>query len=334
MNATSEVLIRGSGVAACCCAHLLRDAGIRVAMESSERPRIPAVMLSDAALALIRDVFGNPTLFAGSARIDQRVVSWGNSAEPVSLPHSAVVVSEQVLLESLSWGFESDAVVDPGFVIHASRPLPPGVDEKPFGSRCASAAEVVLKDPDDSSSCRIESLADGWLFLIPNAAASTWLLAVGARPEVLIAQSRLIAPRIEVLRSLPGEFSACPKIVTPLCGRTWLTCGAAAIGFDPICGDGTAQAVREAILASAVVRAIADGGDEAALFVHYEARLTAAMLRHLTLCEEFYRTGGSGDWWKTEAASLSEGRRWCETQQAGTGPPRYQLRDFVLECRT
>jgi flavin-dependent dehydrogenase len=67
------------------------------------------------------------------------------------------------------------------------------------------------------------------------------------------------------------EFSASPRIPAPLCGPGWLACGSAAMGFDPICGDGTAHAVREAILALAVIR----GGDHG-MPAHYEARLTAA----------------------------------------------------------
>jgi len=44
-------------------------------------------------------------------------------------------------------------------------------------------------------------------------------------------------------------------------GPDWLACGTAAVAFDPICGDGTAQAMREAILGCAVITAIGEGGD-------------------------------------------------------------------------
>ena len=56
--------MRGNGVAAFCCARLLRNAGFRVAMERPDRPRVPAIMLSDAALIQMRDVFGLPDLFS------------------------------------------------------------------------------------------------------------------------------------------------------------------------------------------------------------------------------------------------------------------------------
>lgn len=320
-------------MAAYCCAHLLHNAGFRVAMERPARPRVPAIMLGDSALALIRDVFGRPSLFAELPRIERRVVAWGRGAEPVSVAHSAIVVSENYLLESLAPGFETDAAVSPGFTIYASKPLPAAATEQRFGARHAAAAQVALMDQADLSSCWIESLEDGWLFLIPNPAGSTWLLAVGAPLESLLESSCVIAPRVNLLRGRSGEFATCPRILSPPGEDGWLACGTVAMAFDPICGDGTAQAVREAILAAAVVRGIAGGGDAAGLLSHYEMRLTAAMLRHLGLCAEFYRTGGNGPWWQAELESLGAGYRWCADKLAGAGEPRYQLRDLVLESR-
>lgn len=292
-------------------------------------------MLSDAAVALIRDVFGRPSLFADLPRIERRCVLWGNSPNPTSLPHSAVVVSENFLLESLQDFFTGDVGSSSDFTIYTSRPTPPIAVDRRFGSQRASAAQVALKDRADLSACWIESLEDGWLFLIPNASESTWLLAVGASPEALLEQSRAIAPRVSLLSSRSGEFSTCPRILSPLCaGRfgtdRWLACGTVAMGFDPICGDGTAHAIREAVLASAVIRAIAGGGDAPSLFSHYETVLTAGMRRHLALCAEFYRTGGPGPWWRTEVESLEEGYRWCTSRLAGAGQPRYRLEGFEL----
>ena len=64
-----------------------------------------------------------------------------------------------------------------------------------------------------------------------------------------MAKSRLIADRAVVVDGPVSMFDSCPGMSLPLCGDRWVACGPAAIAFDPICGDGTAQAVREAILA-------------------------------------------------------------------------------------
>jgi 2-polyprenyl-6-methoxyphenol hydroxylase-like FAD-dependent oxidoreductase len=328
-----SIRVRGSSVAAWCSVHLLTKAGFLPALERTARPRLPAIMLSEAALALIRDVFERPDLFNGAHRITRRVVRWGRDAEPMAFDHAAVVVSEGELLSELEQGLEpleQRVDGDGDFSIFASRPLPAGPVEHCFGSRTAYAASVRLKDAGDSGSCWIESLEDGWLFLIPNAADSGWLLSVGCSPQTIPERSRLIAGRIASMSEPSGEFSASPRIVSPLSGPKWLACGTAGMAFDPICGDGTAHAVREAILAAAVVKAISTGGDATGLLRHYEARLMAGFQRHLATSLDFYRSGYGGLWWDQEVALLQQGLGWCAGKLSGYGRFRYQLNGFEL----
>jgi hypothetical protein len=324
-----RIAIQGDGVAARCCAHLLSRAGFDVRLEAVDRPRIPAIMIGDAAVALIRDVFELPHAFAGERRVRARVVRWGEGGEANRLEHSAAVVSEERLLEILGRPAQAD-FAEPDFTIFAAGGMPSEVTRHAFGSRYACAARVELNRAEPEASY-IESVDDGWLFLVPDEMHSGWLLAIGASLESQLARSRTIAIVVGGAWPVGGQFPACPRVTTPLAGPGWLACGSAALAFDPICGDGTAQAVREAILASAVVRALADGADAAALRVHYENRLLAGMQRHIALCAEFYRSGGRGPWWATETELLAGGFRWCAGRLAQAPPPRYRLRDYRLE---
>jgi hypothetical protein len=327
------IVIRGDTVAAWCCAYLLRKAGFRPTLERTARPRLPAIMLSENALTLIRDVFERPDLFRSAHRITRRSVNWGRGAEPVALDHRAVVVSERALLSELEQRLEPpverlDHEAD--FTIFASRPLPAEAVEHWFGSRIAHAAPIRLKDAHDSESCWIESLEDGWLFLIPDAVDSGWLLSVGSSPPTVLSHSRLIAERIAAVSDPSGEFPASPRIVSPLTGPRWLACGTAGMAFDPLSGDGTAHAIREAILAAAVVKAISAGGDAKQLLNHYEARLTAGFHRHLAASLDFYLSGNSGNWWDQQAAFLRQGLEWCTHRLTEYGRFRYQLNGFEL----
>lgn len=321
-------------MAASCCAHLLGAAGWGVERERGDRARLPVILLSDAALGLIRDVFDKPNLFCDLPRIRQRIVVWERNQRPLPLEHDGVVVSEEMLLANLqSSPARLDSSVDgaaPKWTIYASRPLPGAADEHCFGSRVAYTVQASLKNCD---TCWIESLEDGWLFLIPDAPQSGWLLAIGAAPDILLGRSRIIVEQIIGTAGATGTFRACPRIASRLSGPGWLACGTAAMAFDPICGDGTANAIREAILASAVIRAAADGADADDVFRHYEARLTAGFHRHLALCRQFYRSGHGGPWWDSEAAALDDGIQWC-ARMIGSRPDfRYQLRGFNLEAR-
>ena len=273
----------------------------------------------------MRDVFGNPALLADAPRIRKRIVAWGGP--PVLLEHSGHVASEEALLAALGPPC-SESARGSSWIIESVARRPS--DLQTFGSRFARARSVELVDAAEPEACWVESLESGWLFLITTAPGAAWLLAVGGSHDELLGESRLVAPQIARCGPAGPEFPASPRILTPLCGPGWLACGSAAMGFDPICGDGTANAVREAILASAVIRGSDQRGDPAMLD-HYEARLTAGFRRHLELCLRYYETGGAGAWWQAEAAALRRG--------LAVLPPepqfRYRLRGFDLEpCAT
>ncbi|AHE54783.1 hypothetical protein [Sphingomonas sanxanigenens] len=323
-----NVMIRGGGVAAACCAHLLGLNRIAVTMAPADPAPAPVVMLSDMALGLIRDVFAAPDLFAGLPRITRRIVAWGGG-DPVAMPHAATIVAGAAALLPVT---ETGGAATTDLTIHAAAPLPGG-ETRRFGARGATAAPVALRDPADASDCWIESVESGWLFLIPAGTGQAWLLSVGADMEAALRQSRHVARRVRLAEAPRQSFDPSPRIACPPSGADWIGCGTAAIAFDPICGDGTAQAVREAILVSAILAAIGDGGDAQALRAHHDAMLLATMRRHLQLCAPFYRTGGQGDWWRAAHDALAEGHDWCTTRLAHAPEPRYMLQGYRLAER-
>ena len=331
------MLVQGDGVAAYCCVHLLQRAGIPVAIDRPSRPRVPAIMLSEAAVLMISDVFGRKDLFLDRPRIKSRSVLWGANAEAVTLPHSAVVVSEEELLDQLRPKLEEpETTGNPEWSVFAARPLPPESVEHGFGSRTARAFSVELNDGAHPS-CWAESVDDGWLFMIGSGNGKGWLLGVGGSMQNSLERSRLIAPQVDRIGERSGEFPAFPRIVAPLCGaaeQSWLACGTAAMAFDPLCGDGTAYAVREAILAVAVIRAVAAGAPMADVFAHYNARLTAGFHRHLTECAGFYRSGGTSDWWRGEYNAVERGLTWCSETMSTYPAFRFRLNGFELEAVT
>ena len=140
----------------------------------------------------------------------------------------------------------------------------------------------------------------------------------------------MIAGQVRQLGAPTREFPSYPRIAWPLCGKDWLACGTAALAFDPLCGDGTGHAIREAILASAVVRAAAKGANVNELLTHYQARLVAGFKRHLAVCREFYQSGGVGPWWDFSLESVQEGLIWQHPLNSA-GEFRYRLRGLELE---
>ncbi|MFW7267922.1 hypothetical protein ACMAUO_08100 [Gluconacetobacter sp. Hr-1-5] len=328
-------MIRGGGVAARCCDRLLRHHGCRTVIKAGAPTPSPAVLLGDAAQALLRDCFGTLPDWPGVVRITRRVVAWGGQ-EPVSVPHDALALQPGALdaLGPFAGRVAADARQgdDGAFTIHATVPFPDPARHG-FGCRQGLAVPVEIS-ASESDSCWIEALADGWLFMIPTGGGQGWLLGVGGALDDLLGMSRHLAPHVTLTGAVARRFETAPRMIGRLSGAGWLACGTEAIAFDPLCGDGTAQAVREAILAAAVIEAMGRHADDPcereALSVHYHAMLLAAMRRHLRLCAGFYRSGGRTPWWDAQVADLAEGFAWCSGQLALLPEPRYQLRDLRL----
>lgn len=334
-----SVRIKGGGVAAACCQALLIQANVDFRRDPAPRPKVPAVMLSPATQSLLTDVFDRRDLLAGLHVVRRRMVTWG-SGDLVALPHAAVVVSEEELLQRLAAATPAgDAEGKDGntdgsaetWTIQASGSMGGAVPLLEFGSRPAIAAQVRLTATADTQACSMEAVVDGWLFLVPSGMETAWLLAAGGSVEMLLSQSRQISPQIDCVMASGGSFPSHPRISESLCAPGFLACGSAAIAFDPLCGDGTGHAVREAILACAITRAhgLETAPDD--LLWEYRLRLWSGFKRHLEHCHEFYSTGGTSDWWKAQCAAIEEGLRWMGTQRSPVPLGRYRLNGFSLE---
>lgn len=332
MSVAPAVSIRGDGVAVATAAHLLASDGFDlVGAGNTVCAAAPVVMLSDTALALLRDVFGKRDLFVGNPRITRRIVAWGGG-EPATMPHTAVAVPGLTMAAELAAPRLSPGAGSQIATLYGAPPFPQGATRR-FGSREALAAAVTLAPGADARACYIEATASGWLFLVPQGDGYAWLLGVGDTLDALLGTSTLVAPQIGSLGAVEARFETAPRMLDVVAGADWLACGTAAIAFDPICGDGTAQAAREGILAAAVFAGLRDGGDSSALLGHYQAMLLAAMRRHLQISLPFYRSGGASAWWREQADALAEGYDWCTARLGATPEPRFLLRGTRLVSR-
>ena len=323
------VEITGGGVAAACCDHLLTKEGADIRRPPQARAAIPALMLSDPARALLRDCLDQPSLFSEKPRITRRIVAWGGQ-EPVALPHQAVMLGAGDL--DFAPSGNAHATGDAEWTITTTRTSPDDQLER-FGDRFGETAPVRLLEADDAQACWVEAVEDGWLFMIPSGAETGGLLAIGAPCAHLLDQSRHLAPRLVLDASKTAQFDTTPRMLRTMAKEGFLACGSASMAFDPICGDGTALSVRQAILVSAIAVACHEGEDAEPLLGHYRAMMTAAMRRHLRLCSEFYASGGTGPWWRAQQEALAEGFAACSARLEREPPPRYALKGFRLVPR-
>jgi 2-polyprenyl-6-methoxyphenol hydroxylase-like FAD-dependent oxidoreductase len=309
-----QVHIEGDGVAAACCAKLLADSGQAFSSSRVERQELGAVLLSPQTLVLLREIFPAAHLEPVCHPVHKRIVSWGENQ--VTVPHAGFVVSQADLLGRLWAQVPAPAATEPGDWTFVSK-----CAQRAFGSRIATVANANLRPNADQNTCWIESVNSGWLFLLPAT-----LIAVGDTIETLLSQSRTIAGAVDKVYGSTAQFPAHPRIASPLCGEGWLACGAAAIGFDPLCGEGTGNAARQAYLATAVVAAARAGEPVEDLLAHYSSRQMQAFYRHLQICLGFYQTGGKAEFWRSETELLQQGIAWTQQMlREQARPPTHRL---------
>jgi 2-polyprenyl-6-methoxyphenol hydroxylase-like FAD-dependent oxidoreductase len=336
-----HVNISGAGIAACCSAHLLTQQGFSVGLQRASHVRSTRLLLSEQTQSLFREIFAAPHLFAGAPRIRRRIVAWGENAQPLELPHSGIVLSEQDLLSDL-WQRVAVATPVPSpagaaeatWTINSAHKSGSPKESQGFGARQASTTKVELAEQAPQDCCWVESLPDGWLFLLPYGQGHAMLISTGYSPDGLVEQSRLIVRHIATLEDAAApahQFPAYSQILPELCGPLWLACGSAAMSFDPLCGEGAGHALRQALLAAAVIRGAAKGYSVETLVAHYNTRLMQGFLRHLQVCLPFYQRGGHSEFWEMEAAALKSGIAWMQSRLQNQPPARYRLVGYELE---
>jgi hypothetical protein len=302
-----------------------------------------AILLGTQTQLLLRDIFQGENFSVQCHRIVRRTVLWGEATSPVTLPHQGLVVSERFLLDQL-WPLvphcKQEAQMTPdrerfSFSLHTTPPGDDSSDQFVFGERNAQVRRVSLRSSTHNDECMIESTPHGWLFLLPAADGLASLISVSidaSLPEQLGA-SRLITDAVDSL--LPSQetaiFSCAPRLAHALASESWLRCGSAAMSFDPVCGEGAGNALRESFLAAAVIHAMLSGEPIERLMTHYSSRLIAGFLRHLEHCRSFYATGGSHEFWRTELAALEDGIVRVRSLLSNMPPASYRLDGFRLK---
>ena len=332
------VHVGGRGIAAAAALRALQTRGIGVTADMPDpdpRPRAPLVLLGDAARALLGDVFAGHAplsdLLSQAHRIERRIVRWGDRETGV-FAHSGLVVAGDRLGATL-WSGAAEIPARPSDRFELTAHGGKGLASRRFGERQAASAPVVLRPGADDRAAYVEALDQGWAFLVPTGGGQGWILTVGADPAEAIAAGTLTASVVAETGPVAARFETAPRLADPPLAAHGLVLGSAALAFDPICGDGTATAVRGALLAAAVAAAMAGADrpeldpavDQADLTTHYRLMLIAAMRRHVSSAHPFYAAGGEGPWWRRQTDALADGHAWCTAQLAEAGEARFVL---------
>ena len=350
---TVEIL--GAGGAAMAAARVLAHHGIPASISAGAMRPGPQLLLNRATLQLIEDLFGcNTALLRQGTAIRGRLVCWdAAAADPELVISPALSISSaglyQVLLKALRsraakglirFTKESPSSTKAAWTVDARGRSVSQRQAVPIGKRIAMSCNVRLSAEADPSLCAVETVKHGWLFLLPCGDKRAVVQAFVPSPSecgdqgMPLADSRLVGRLIAALEGEPSVLPCTPQLRPKLAAPAWLAAGDAALCFDPLCGDGVGQGLRNGLLAAAVIGAIERGEPQQACLSHYAYRLHRAMLAHLRATIMFYQSASPGIW-REEIASADQaiGRiAYGELARGALGGIKYRLEGLSLVC--
>jgi hypothetical protein len=356
-NRTRAVQILGAGAAALAVARGFAHHGIEASVAIGPTRPGPELLLNWATLELLHDLFGCKAALLREGSVTRgRLVSWA-AVNPELVVEPGLIVSAnslyQILFNALkscegSYLVQFTEAPHLGFNTHAmwtvdARGRGAGNPGKlmVIGERTAICSKARLSTQADSSLSAVEATEHGWLFLLPRGGKRAVVQAVVPQSSecaddnlgMLLAESKLINQFVAALDGEPYVLPSAPQFRPELARPGWVAAGDAALCFDPLCGDGTGQALRSGLLAAAVIEAIERGQPEEACLLHYLYRLRRAMRAHLKATILFYENAPSENTWRREIEKANQalGRIAHDELDRNTqGGSRYRLECFSL----
>ncbi len=323
--------VRGRGLASAACHVLLRRFGWETSGLPPAEPTVPFLAIDRAAARVLADIFGR----VPSGWPCRRLIARHGQPVVEAADGSHLVISARSIFELLpempysredagEWVIRTQPSSSAGAIVS--------------GSRTAWIFAAEGKTPAALQNCVFEFTPDGWVFWTPTGPHNGFLQIVkpaagGSREAcaAIVESTRLIRGWVRPGALLCADLPCAASVYTRLAQGNTISCGAAALRYDPISGDGTGASLRSAILACAVVRHVVESGDSSAGFEHFHARIGRAFRGHLEVCERLYREAALSKMWNGELASVGAAKAMAVACFPEAASRRFRLRDFALE---
>ncbi|MCK9879029.1 hypothetical protein MXD59_25275 [Frankia sp. Ag45/Mut15] len=329
----TDAVVAGAGLAGLTCAYLLAGQDRRVLVTGWEPGRAapPArwLVLNELTTALLREIWdGGDDLFDGAWPIRRRHVHWGDSRTDQPLEQPALAVDGTQLAQRLGVRltevhpdlvrFTAADTVPPvtGWLVAAGHPTTgqtgvagqagvagaAGARPIDIGRRTMISAQVRLAAAESITGSHLVTTGPAWIFLAPVGPGRALVQAMVPGPVAdpvpllrrLLADTEL-GHRLAAAPTAAVVVPAAPRLRRPLCGPGWFSVGDGAVRFDPLCGSGSTQAIRTAVLTAAAIDAIDRGVDEHDVRAHVTDRVLTAFAEHVRTCLGLYMSALASD---------------------------------------
>jgi hypothetical protein len=316
------VQIDGRGIAAAASAALMSRFDWNVRGATVADPAIPFLTLDSSALDLLADIFGESIRTFPGYEISDRFVVQHHDRAVSHVRQPLCIIEAREILNRIRSKSALDCTGDapPQAVIRTA-----GMGGSRLiasGRRVAYIFRGAVSGRPAAQASIFEFMPDGWIFwaplsgrsgvcqfVLPRASGDSHDLCRG-----MLEDSVLLSRCVILDETIGGPLDCAASLNLDLAGTDWIACGGAALRYDPISGSGTATALRSAILACAVLRAINAASDPGPFVAHYAARLSAAFRQHVETCERLYSQAQFSSSWDDEFTEMWRAIRESENQ--------------------
>ena len=289
--------ITAPSLAALTCGVLLQRRGWAVRCVTAAALPSGAIMLRPATARLLCDLWDDPAgaLIADAHAVRQRIVRWGTAPE-TRVAQPGLVVDLARLLTALAARLAAPAADDALDWMVAARPGDATAlgEMARAGRRQAWISQVRLRDAAAEDTAVLEQCGRAWFMLLPRGGGHAVLHSVGLDGEPPPPPPG-IAALIGRALTQTGPFAAMPRLRIPAARGGLIALGEAALGLDPLCGDGAGHALRGAWAAAEALTA----ADTRATLDTYTQGLRFAFDRHVAACASLYAACGPA--WAAES---------------------------------
>lgn len=330
-----NALVRGAGPAGLTAAKLLHEDGWSVRVVRTGNAPNRSIAIPAHTVRMIEDIWQLKfdTAFAHHM-INTRRVWWSSKDRGLKTEAPAMCVDLARWTECLckllqctrpEIEFTEEYSVEDSeqaFVIDARGSPSPATCDFIGGQRQLYLLHDVPAKDNRTACAEIISGAGYWIFLLPTRrdrmsvqiatpeGLLDWATVFGHLSRHLSQGQSLVTDLLDYSEEVLHERSHVATIAPRFAKQTntiyHLPIGDRALTFDPVCGDGTGQSIKSALLATATLNAHVMGEPTDKLLEHYYSRHLFAFSSHLRLCADYYSTIRFPEHWRGEVARTKE----------------------------
>ena len=339
MTKRKKAIVLGNGIVGLTCARVLLLGGWYVTIVKSPKSIMRTIALQEQTKRILDEIWACDVASICNSRIlNGRRIRWAEGATESTNEISGLCIEVTIMAQALQNRLATSEMVEFCETIPSCREpnisvfdALEGGREKgsfvSFGERVMHVWQRIEIEQNVGSQLVIFSGKGYWLIALPNPEedGSTRSMSVQLalpsseinpheiltrvinEPGLTSLQRRLFEPIIELCFEKRSDMvSIAPSIHSETTLGLPFLLGSRAMKYDPICGDGTGQGIKSAILAIAASNSETKLGSNT-VRTHMRNRMTGTFCAHLRNCISYYQTIESSIAWQSDIEKMQHG---------------------------